>query len=702
MARLRPSPISALAKRLFRELDEKNAAFDLPARKFVRGEADLDLSVAVGAGAEARGAAPLFGGHAAVPFGPAAGPHTQLAQNIVLSWLAGGRAIELKTVQVDDDLSLPRPCIDMREIGYNCEFSQELRVPESIVEYAKGALLVAMLIASGKTGVLPSFTGTVFDASVGYDLAGIRSEKVDSYLRALTDVTPVLSRLRDDLPADLRPLADGAFGGALDAPRALADTVTLSTFHGTPPGEIEAIADHLMTRGFAVVVKLNPTLLGERDLHALLHGALGYTDIAVPRDAFERDPSADQAFAMVGRLRDRARALGVRFGVKLTNTLVVENRRPFFPASVREAYLSGPPLHVLAMHLVKRFRDALGMELPLSFSAGIDAQNAADAIALDLVPVTVCTDWLKTGGYGRGVRLHEALVARARAASATTREGFILRAFGHEAAALADIGIPPEDRHTLLTASRGPDLAKVAGAEVTERWVRAAARRNTASYVERLASDPRYHRGHHEKAPRKVGSSLTTFDCLTCDKCVAVCPNDALFTYVAPQLDVPAAIARAAGSGLAIERTGTVRIEERHQIASHADHCNDCGNCDAFCPEDGGPFRAKPRFFGSLAALRDDPHGDGYFVERAPGGYRAFVRANGREVVVESDGVRVRYRGEGFDLSFDVRDPEATLSGEATSEVDLTIARVTHVIATSVLSPREVNPVTAMQPEGAA
>ena len=33
------------------------------------------------------------------PIGVAAGPHTQLAHNIIASWLCGARYIELKTVQ---------------------------------------------------------------------------------------------------------------------------------------------------------------------------------------------------------------------------------------------------------------------------------------------------------------------------------------------------------------------------------------------------------------------------------------------------------------------------------------------------------------------------------------------------------------------------------------------------------------------------
>ncbi len=228
--------------------------------------------------------------------------------------------------------------------------------------------------------------------------------------------------------------------------------------------------------------------------------------------------------------------------------------------------------------------------------------------------------------------------------------------------------------------------------------MREAARLNTATYVERVAADPRYHRGHHEKPPKKLGTRLTTFDCLTCDKCVAVCPNDALFTYVAPHLEVPAVTVQPTATGLTPVRTGTLRIDERHQIASFADHCNDCGNCDAFCPEDGGPQLAKPRLFGSLAALREDPHGEGLFLERAPRGYRAHVRTAGREATVETTGPRVLYSGDGFELTFDLSDPTATLAGAARADVDLTLARVVHVIATSVLSPREVNPVTALEP----
>jgi putative selenate reductase len=51
-----------------------------------------------------------------------------------------------------------------------------------------------------------------------------------------------------------------------------------------------------------------------------------------------------------------------------------------------------------------------------------------------------------------------------------------------------------------------------------------------------------------------------------------------------------------------------------HQLANFADACNDCGNCDVFCPEWGGPYKVKPRFFASEASYRAAPMLDGFLV----------------------------------------------------------------------------------------
>ena len=110
MAELRPIPFEQLLARVLAEPARQQTLFDLPLRKIWRPKPELDLSVDV------------HGHRAQSPVGPAAGPHAQLAQNIVLAWAAGSRIIELKTVQVLDELTIPRPCIDAATIGYTVEW----------------------------------------------------------------------------------------------------------------------------------------------------------------------------------------------------------------------------------------------------------------------------------------------------------------------------------------------------------------------------------------------------------------------------------------------------------------------------------------------------------------------------------------------------------------------------------------------------
>ena len=231
MSVLRPIPLHVLVRRAAAELP-KGAVFDLPVRRIFKGFAGADLSVT------------FHGRRCATPLGPAAGPHTQLAQNIALSWLAGGRILELKTVQVNDRLEIPRPCIDMATLGLNVEWSQELLVEDALREYVKGMLLVSIL--GELAGVPERERAFVLDMSVGYSLDGIRSRKMADFFAGARDAGRFIERerleLRHELPAPLRHLADAPCEARLS------DSVTLSTFHGCPADEIAAICRHLPTR----------------------------------------------------------------------------------------------------------------------------------------------------------------------------------------------------------------------------------------------------------------------------------------------------------------------------------------------------------------------------------------------------------------------------------------------------------------------
>src|SRR5436309_7065862 len=167
MAALRPVGLATLTVRAFEELERCGSIFDLPRRSFVLAPGH---HVAV------------HGRRVGAPLGPAAGPHTQMAQNIVSCWLAGGRVVELKTVQVLDRIEIARPCIDARTVGYNVEWSQELSLDESRIEYVKASMLIEML-AHG-FGVAPA---VLFDLSIGYDYAGITSARVVNFLKGMID-----------------------------------------------------------------------------------------------------------------------------------------------------------------------------------------------------------------------------------------------------------------------------------------------------------------------------------------------------------------------------------------------------------------------------------------------------------------------------------------------------------------------------------
>ena len=346
---------------------------------------------------------------------------------------------------------------------------------------------------------------------------------------------------------------------------------------------------------------------------------------------------------MVERLAPFAAAQGRSLGVKFSNTLVVENNRGFFPASEPVMYLSGPPLHPLAIALVARFRSVFGDRLPVSFSGGVDERNFPDAVGLGLKPVTVCSDLLQSGGYRRGWRYFGELVKRMDAVGAKDLEVFTLKAHGQAEAALAGLGLAA-DRAAQCHAALGPGCdPRAAAGDAFAAWVSAARVLNSAVYAKRVLADRRYSAAENATPPKKVGSALVLFDCMSCDKCIPVCPNDANFSFSLPIGETAVERLTPMDGGFAVEVIGSVRVAKPHQIGAFADVCNECGHCDVLCPEDGGPYKTKPLFFGSLAAFEAAPHRDGFFVERSEDGAVMHGRFAGDVVRIERAAGRTRY-----------------------------------------------------------
>lgn len=395
--RMTPIPFGDLMKWILTEHAQENAVFGVERPYIAREGKKL----------------PLFGEFIETPFGPAAGPHTQLAQNIAAAYYAGSRFFELKTVQIMDGEELskcvPRPCILAADEGYNCEWSTELTAEQALDEYVKAWFVCKLL--SREYG-LGDADGFVFNMSVGYDYAGITSEKIDRFIEGLKDAsnTPIFQACKAWVLDNLRLFehVNARFVESVN-PR-VCTSITLSTLHGCPPQEIERIASYLIeTKKLHTFVKCNPTILGYETARRTLD-AMGYDYIQFDDHHFREDLQYKDAVPMFKRLRKLAAAHGVDFGLKLSNTFPVDVTRGELPSG--EMYMSGRALYPLTIEMANRLTAQFDGRLRLSFSGGADAFNISHLFEAGIWPITVATTVLKAGGYQRMLQLAEELSGR--------------------------------------------------------------------------------------------------------------------------------------------------------------------------------------------------------------------------------------------------------------------------------------------------
>ena len=341
---------------------------------------------------------PIFGERIETPFGPAAGPNSQLAQNIIAAYFAGARFFEVKTVQKMDGADLaacvPRPCILAADEGYNQEWSTELTVAQAQDEYIKAWCALKVI---SKVYGLGDPDGFVFNMSVGYDLEGIKGRKVNSYIDNMMDAsrTAQFKECKKVL-TELFP-AERDFIAHI-SPR-VSRSVTVSTLHGCPPQEIERIASYLLTKKHLhTFVKCNPTILGYKTARSILD-SMGYDYIVFDEHHFNEDLQWEDAVPMFERLQKLADKEGLEFGLKLSNTFPVDTTRGELPND--EMYMSGRSLFPLTIEMCNRISRAFGGKMRISFAGGAEYFNCDKLFAAGIWPITVATTILKPGGYNR-------------------------------------------------------------------------------------------------------------------------------------------------------------------------------------------------------------------------------------------------------------------------------------------------------------
>ncbi|MCP4748016.1 MAG: putative selenate reductase subunit YgfK [Desulfobacteraceae bacterium] len=416
------------------------------------------------------------------PLGVAAGPHTQLCQNLIAAWLTGARYLELKTVQVLDELEVTKPCIDMNDEGYNCEWSQELKLDQSFDEYLNAWIILHIL--KDKFGWGDSDEpGFVFNMSAGYNLEGILSPSVQRFLDQMADCSQAKEEKLERLAAIYPRVRE------LDIADCISDNITISTMHGCPPDEVEKIGRYFVKeRKLNTTIKLNPTLLGPERLRGILNDSLGFETV-VPDLAFEHDLKYEDGLALIRALIEDARQSGVAFNIKLTNTLETANKEQNLPKNETMVYMSGRALHPISVNLAAKLQSEFNGELDISFSAGVDCFNFAGAIACNLKPITVCSDILKPGGYARLSQYLELLGAAMNTVNAQSIEEFIT---------------------SRCTDTQTVDPAR-AGLE------------NLKSYAAKVIEDKAYKKEQFAYESIKTQRKLDNFDCIQAP-CMTTCP----------------------------------------------------------------------------------------------------------------------------------------------------------------------------------
>lgn len=350
----------------------------------------------------------IFDRNLETPVGPAAGPHTQLAQNIIASYYAGARFFELKTVQKMDGAELSacvnKPCILAEDEGYNCEWSTELTVPDAMGEYIKAWFILHVMAKEFDLGAQDGFQ---FNISVGYDLAGIKEDKVNTFIDGMMEAkdTAIFKECRQWLLDNVDKFEKVTAEDILAIPSDICNSATISTLHGCPPNEIESIANYLFKeKHLNTFIKCNPTLLGY-DFARKTMDDMGYGYMVFGDFHFRDDLQYEDAIPMFRRLMALSEELGLAFGVKITNTFPVDVTRNELPSE--EMYMSGKALFPLSISLAAKLSREFDGKLRIAYSGGADYYNIDRIVGCGVWPVTVATTLLKPGGYQRFTQIAE-------------------------------------------------------------------------------------------------------------------------------------------------------------------------------------------------------------------------------------------------------------------------------------------------------
>lgn len=341
---------------------------------------------------------PIFGEYIETPIGPAAGPHTQFAQNIVAAYFAGARFFELETVGTEpvEGTAL----IDAEDECSHNGCPSSLPAEEAFAEYVK-AWCACKIMA--KVYGLGDGEGFVFHMSVAGDSAALQSDVINTYLDHMADASGTaefndcLTVLKEFFPEE------SAYIDTI-SPR-ISRSVTLAADVKASAEDIEQAAVYLMQeKKLHLFVKCAPVLLGCEYARYML-SQLEYHAIQLDDRDFLNCMDYESAVALFARLQALANETGLEFGVKMGGSL------PIAGSDGEKRYLSGKALYALTATMTYQLaRDLKDHRVRISYAGGADAFHAAPLFECEVWPITMASTILKPGGYQRFTQIAYQLV----------------------------------------------------------------------------------------------------------------------------------------------------------------------------------------------------------------------------------------------------------------------------------------------------
>ena len=138
-----------------------------------------------------------------------------------------------------------------------------------------------------------------------------------------------------------------------------------------------------------------------------------------------------------------------------------------------------------------------------------------------------------------------------------------------------------------------------------------------------------------------------------CNLCVTVCPNRANQSYTLGPFEAGLPVLFVTDEGLEKGPEQTLQLEQRHQIVNLTNFCNECGNCQTFCPTSGAPYREKPRLHLDRPSYEAETE-RAMLIERQDDGFLLSARFDGAEHQLLYQAEKVRYRSPLVDATLTV------------------------------------------------